>query len=233
VDGTKGFLRRGQYAVGLAYVIHGAVSLAVIGCPNLPYPALVAGFVPGSIAALETGAVQAATKADVAVRVGTLCSAIAGGGAFQEALDATAEDAAAAPTRLHVSTALPSSPNFIIAQSFERTDSDAAACAHICHTLSIASVPLRVDSMVKYCLVARGEAAAYFRFLGSAQRECSWDHAPGSLIVTEAGGAVSDAYGAALDFSHGQRLTENVGVIASNGAAHAAIVAALKDTLPR
>ena len=44
-----------------------------------------------------------------------------------------------------------------------------------------------------------------------------------STIVTEAGGAVSDAYGAALDFRHGQRLTENVGVI----------VAALKDTLPR
>ena len=47
VDGTKGFLRRGQYAVGLAYVIRGNVSLAVIGCPNLPFPALVDGHVPG------------------------------------------------------------------------------------------------------------------------------------------------------------------------------------------
>ena len=86
--------------------------------------------------------------------------------------------------------------------------------------------------MVKYCLVARGEAAAYFRLLGGSYRECIWDHAPGSLLVAEAGGVVSDVNGAALDFRHGQRLTNNVGIIASNGTAHAAILAALRETLP-
>lgn len=36
IDGTKGFLRGGQYAVCLALIVDGKVVLGVIGCPNLP-----------------------------------------------------------------------------------------------------------------------------------------------------------------------------------------------------
>jgi 3'(2'), 5'-bisphosphate nucleotidase len=36
IDGTKGFLRGGQYAVCLALVVDAQVELGVIGCPNLP-----------------------------------------------------------------------------------------------------------------------------------------------------------------------------------------------------
>ncbi|MEM7813046.1 MAG: 3'(2'),5'-bisphosphate nucleotidase [Planctomycetota bacterium] len=35
IDGTKGFLRRGQYAVSLALVVEGQVVLGAVGCPNL------------------------------------------------------------------------------------------------------------------------------------------------------------------------------------------------------
>ena len=35
VDGTKGFLRGGQYAIALALVEDGEVVLGVLGCPNL------------------------------------------------------------------------------------------------------------------------------------------------------------------------------------------------------
>lgn len=35
VDGTKGFLRGGQYAVCLALIVDGQVQLGVLGCPNL------------------------------------------------------------------------------------------------------------------------------------------------------------------------------------------------------
>src|SRR5215813_6313648 len=35
VDGTKGFLRGGQYAVALALIIDGRVQLGVLGCPGL------------------------------------------------------------------------------------------------------------------------------------------------------------------------------------------------------
>ena len=36
IDGTKGFLRGGQYAVCLGLLIDGEVKLGVMGCPNLP-----------------------------------------------------------------------------------------------------------------------------------------------------------------------------------------------------
>lgn len=36
IDGTKGFLRGGQYAVCLAFIVDAQVQVGVIGCPNLP-----------------------------------------------------------------------------------------------------------------------------------------------------------------------------------------------------
>merc|ERR1712230_99556 len=36
IDGTKGFLRGGQYAVCLALMVDGDVKVGVLGCPNLP-----------------------------------------------------------------------------------------------------------------------------------------------------------------------------------------------------
>ena len=36
IDGTKGFLRKDQYAIALALVVGGEVKLGVLGCPNLP-----------------------------------------------------------------------------------------------------------------------------------------------------------------------------------------------------
>lgn len=35
IDGTKGFLRREQYAIALAFIRHGKVELGVLGCPEL------------------------------------------------------------------------------------------------------------------------------------------------------------------------------------------------------
>ncbi|MFN0197355.1 MAG: 3'(2'),5'-bisphosphate nucleotidase [Planctomycetaceae bacterium] len=36
IDGTKGFLRKEQYAVSLALIVDGRIDVAVLGCPNLP-----------------------------------------------------------------------------------------------------------------------------------------------------------------------------------------------------
>lgn len=35
IDGTKGFLRKEQYAVALAYLENGQVTMGILGCPNL------------------------------------------------------------------------------------------------------------------------------------------------------------------------------------------------------
>jgi 3'(2'), 5'-bisphosphate nucleotidase len=41
IDGTKGFVRKDQYAVALALVVEGKVQIGVLGCPNLDGGSLV------------------------------------------------------------------------------------------------------------------------------------------------------------------------------------------------
>src|SRR5690606_3287758 len=36
IDGTKGFLRKEQYAIALALIVDGRVEVAALACPNLP-----------------------------------------------------------------------------------------------------------------------------------------------------------------------------------------------------
>ena len=38
IDGTKGFLRKEQYAVSLALIVNGKIVVGVLGCPNLSCP---------------------------------------------------------------------------------------------------------------------------------------------------------------------------------------------------
>jgi 3'(2'), 5'-bisphosphate nucleotidase / inositol polyphosphate 1-phosphatase len=52
--------------------------------------------------------------------------------------------------------------------------------------------------------LSRGDAALFLRFPAPSYREKIWDHASGSIIVQEAGGAITDAGGAPLDFSNGR-----------------------------
>ena len=64
IDGTKGFLRGGQYAICLALIEDGDVKLGVIGCPNLP----VHGAQPEE--GLIKGCILAAVKGQGAEQVG-------------------------------------------------------------------------------------------------------------------------------------------------------------------
>ncbi|MCA9064994.1 MAG: 3'(2'),5'-bisphosphate nucleotidase, partial [Planctomycetaceae bacterium] len=36
IDGTKGFLRKEQYAISLALIVDGRIEVGILGCPNLP-----------------------------------------------------------------------------------------------------------------------------------------------------------------------------------------------------
>ncbi len=75
---------------------------------------------------------------------------------------------------------------------------------------------IKIDSQCKYALVARGDAGVYLRFpVDPTYREKIWDHAPGMLIVEEAGGYVTDMDGLRLDFSKG-RLLQSKGIICSS-----------------
>jgi 3'(2'), 5'-bisphosphate nucleotidase len=91
--------------------------------------------------------------------------------------------------------------------------------------------PVRMDSQVKYALLASGMGEIYLRLLSPDRldyKEKIWDQAAGSIIVEEAGGTVTDLDGKALDFSLGRTLKSNRGICASNGHFHDRALAALK-----
>lgn len=198
IDGTKGFLRKGQYAIALALVVGGAVEFGVLGCPNLP---------------------QSLDAPDA--KRGWLFVAVRGEGARTHPLDGEGSEA------IHVKE----EPHRF-AESFESTHSDQNAQIDIARRLQITDPPIRMDSQVKYGLVARGDASVYLRLPHPDHldyRECIWDHAAGMLIVEEAGGRVTDAGGRRLDFLQGRRMTANRGIVATNGTWHQRVLDSIAE----
>ena len=199
IDGTKGFLRGEQYAVGLALIVDGEVTCSALACPNL-------------------GPELDGDRGD-----GTVVVALRGLGVWQLPM---ATDGKAVPCRVSPE---PDPALIRFCESAEAAHSSHDNAARIATELAICAIPRRLDSMTKYAVVARGEAEAYLRLPRNARyREKIWDHAAGVLAVTEAGGRVTDIHGCDLDFGHGHQLGTNLGVIASNGLVHPPIMAALR-----
>ena len=199
IDGTKGFLRGEQYAVGLALIVDGDIACSALACPNLG-PRLDGDRGDGTVVVAVRG-----------LGVWQLPMAKAGPA---EAIRVSAESD---PTRIR------------FCESVEAAHSSHGDAARIAGELAIRAEPRRLDSMAKYAVVARGEAEAYLRLPRSAEyREKIWDHAAGVLAVTEAGGRVTDVRGRVLDFGRGHRLEENLGVLVSNGAVHEPLFATMR-----
>jgi 3'-phosphoadenosine 5'-phosphosulfate (PAPS) 3'-phosphatase len=57
------------------------------------------------------------------------------------------------------------------------------------------------------------------------------DHAPGQVLLEEAGGVVTDSRGELLDFGLGRTLGENFGVIAMGKGAYSPVLAAVREAL--
>ncbi len=194
IDGTKGFLRHDQYAVALALVIQGEVRLGVLACPNLPKH-----------------------LQDPDASGGVLLYAVKDKGAFQLPLEG------GEVVEVRVSKAGPGNPSLRICESFESGHSDHEGQARLAGALGIKAPSIRMDSQAKYCLVARGDADIYLRLPNPKTpqyREKVWDHAAGAILVTEAGGKVTDVHGKPLGFGQGDRLMGNIGVVATNGLVH-------------
>ena len=203
IDGTKGFLRQDQYAVALALVELGEIKLGVLACPALPVdPDQPDG---------EQGVLFVAVRGQGATMV-----PISGG----------------TPQPIHV-TAADDVGNMRFVQSVESGHGDQARQDAIAKAVGITSPSLRMDSQAKYGAVAAGRAALYLRLPSPKTpdyREKIWDHAAGVIVVEEAGGRVTDMYGKPLNFSLGNKLSDNQGVIVSNGVIHDTVLAALQET---
>jgi 3'(2'), 5'-bisphosphate nucleotidase len=203
IDGTKGFLRGEQYAVALGLVEEGRVVLGVLGCPNLPLD-----------------------PDDNASSRGCLLEAVTGQGAFIRGLANHDE-----PRRVSAS-AISDPSEARVTESVESGHSRHDQAAHIAERLGIAKPSVRMDSQCKYAAVARGEADIYLRLPTCKDyREKIWDHAAGWIVVTEAGGRVSDVDGAPLDFTHGRTLAKNRGVVATAAGVHDRVIGVAGEVL--
>lgn len=202
IDGTKGFLRGDQFAIALALIVDGRVELGVVGCPNLPAR-------PGDSRS-ERGAIFVATRGEGAEQM-------------------TSDGRPWAPISVDDVTD-PAAGAFC--ESVESAHSSHGATARVAAFLGITAPPYRVDGQTKYAIVARGEASLYLRLpTRPGYREKIWDHAAGSLLVTEAGGKVSHVDGGELDFGAGRTLPNGTGIVVSNGRLHGAVLVAVRRVL--
>ncbi|KAJ7590436.1 hypothetical protein C8J56DRAFT_937479 [Mycena floridula] len=126
---------------------------------------------------------------------------------------------------------IPSSAPLRFLESVEAAHSSHSTNDRVAESLQDKVLPaIRMDSQAKYGCLARGDGAVYLRMPTKAgYKEKIWDHAPGSLIVQEAGGIVTDSRGHELDFGLGRTLGENYGVVGAAPNVHGEILNALKQ----
>jgi 3'(2'), 5'-bisphosphate nucleotidase len=202
IDGTKGFLRREQYAVALALIHQGHVELGVLGCP-----------------ALEDARRPAIDGA------GTLVVAVRGHGAWSQSLSASDEW-----QRLSVSPRTEPTAARLL-RSVEKAHTNTDEIGQLVASLKVTEPPVAMDSQAKYVVLAAGAGDVLLRLISPSRldyREKIWDQAAGSIVVTESGGRITDLDGKPLDFSQGRTLAQNRGILATNGHLHEAILAGLR-----
>ncbi|MFZ4467032.1 MAG: inositol monophosphatase family protein, partial [Phycisphaerales bacterium] len=151
LDGTKGYLRGGQFAIAVGLLRDGVPVAGAVAAPRL------------AVRSTDAGA-------------GVVFLAAAGQGAWQEELLA-ASGGARTPVRARPWSR---GDAIRLGGSVERAHSASDALEAAASALGPV-VPVRVDSQAKYALVARGDADAYVRRSPSPDyRECAWDHVAGA-----------------------------------------------------
>ncbi|MEZ5284632.1 MAG: inositol monophosphatase family protein [Vicinamibacterales bacterium] len=191
-------LARGQFVVALALIERGTVTIGAIGCPRL------------GLTGVE----------GVPEEPGGVAVAVRGRGAWWTPLSG------GSPVRLRVSeNRNPAEAR--IADSVETAHSDRSRQQAMLQALACRAAPVLMDSQAKHVAVAAGMADVLVRFPRPGYREAIWDQAAGTILIEEAGGRVSDLSGRPFDFSTGRRLTQNEGVLATNGLVHDAVLSAV------
>lgn len=201
VDGTRGFMAGRHCAVAVSRIAGGEVDLAVIGCPSLPTD----GSRPASARDPE----------------GALFWARRGAGAWC----APSTQPGAAPVRLRASEGVAAR----LCRTVEASQRVRRRLSLLADSLG-GEAEIGLDGQGKYALVARGQADAWVCLprWGRAG-EWIWDHAPGSLLASEAGAVVTDVDGEPLDFRRSPRLTANRGVVCASAGLHGRLIAALAE----
>jgi 3'(2'), 5'-bisphosphate nucleotidase len=160
IDGTKGFLRGGQYAVCLALLIDARVEVGVIGCPNLP---LIPSPSPSSYQSTNenTNTPDDDASANPGGK-GVLFVAVRGQGAHQLPLLVPARPAPPSATsssdgrfRLNMPRLALHELSFL--ESVEKAHAALDTHARVAARLGVRAGPVRMDSQAKYAALVRGD----------------------------------------------------------------------------
>ena len=199
IDGTKGFLRGGQFAVALSLLVDYRVVVGLLGCPNLQLSCFEK---PGVIIYASAGKGTWALSLDEPREAVKLCVSAC---------------ASPAEARMLFSFESGHTNEEVIASFIQemgikkdpvRMDSQAKQGV------------LAAGDGEFLLRVPPAEAPEY--------KEKIWDQAAGMIVIEEAGGRVTDLDGRTLDFSAGRKLENNRGVLCSNGLLHERGLAVLK-----
>ena len=205
IDGTKGFLRGGQYAVSLAWIENGAAVMGFLGCPNMSK--------------------DFNRPFDDPDPHGVVYFAGAGEGLYETASD----DPRESPLHLRRLQREPDEP-LRLCESVDGSHTSHDAAGRIMERLGDMAEPSRLDGQGKYAVVARGQADVYMRLpKKSGYIERIWDHAAGAVIAMEAGLSVTDVDGEPLDFGCGRGMDKNRGIVVAEPALHGRLMRIIQE----
>lgn len=154
IDGTKGFLRGGQYAVCLGFLVDGQVEVGVMGCPNLP--------LDPQNGLPQEGDAASNSRSDL----GVAFIAVRGQGASQRPLASTGTGAEKPSAEQSISMRQLTSAtlsNASFCESVEAGHSSHGTNKRIAELLGITKQSVRMDSQAKYASVSRGDGDIYLR----------------------------------------------------------------------
>ena len=215
IDGTKGFIRGGQYAICLALIVDGQVVVGAMACPNLQID--------------QSGDIR--NSIDISQNIeskGVLVSAMVGCGTNSRPMN----EGALMPSKNISVKDMENVKEAVFCESVEASHSSHDDSFKIAERLGISRPGVRLDSQAKYSVLAHGIGDIYLRLpVRKDYEEKIWDHAAGTIIVLEAGGEVTDARGERLDFSKGRTLKANTGVVAASKKIHSHVVKAVRETI--
>jgi 3'(2'), 5'-bisphosphate nucleotidase len=204
IDGTKGYLRGGQYVTALALIRNGKVEFSALGCPELALPGHEK---PGA------GVILLAIR-----ERGCWASPLCQDGPWE---------------RLRVSSCRDITRARIL-DSCDPGHKNAEKNAFIRNTLGIVAEPVAMDSQAKHATLASGGAEIFSRTpprRDPAYCEKIWDVAPGAFVIEEAGGCVTDLSGDPIDYGTGNILKNNHGFVATNGVFHGQMLEAIREAV--
>jgi len=204
LDGTKGFLRGGQYAISLGHVNNGEVDLGILACPRLCLPHFSNKNIPGISFFAQKGQ-----------------------GSWMKSFNTPSQ-----LIPIHVSECKKFAEARLL-RSFESKHTDIEKTEQFLSKLGINRI-VPVDSQVKYGLLACGEGDLILRFPpvdNPDYREKIWDHAGGVVVLQEAGGKVTDVYGKAFQYKPEPFFKDSIGIFASNGFLHDLGLKALQEIM--